>query len=152
MRLVVLESPFAGNTELNIKYAKACLRDCLERGEAPIASHLLFTQPGILNDQDPEERKLGIEAGHAWIKMAEASVVYGDRGMSKGMLQGVGVAQMNQVTVELRFLGEDVLKELDLIPGSVYDQEAVAAAEKNRTTKQSHVCDDPDCVGFKEPE
>ena len=55
MELVVLESPFAGNVEMNIHYARACMADCLARGEAPFASHLLYTQPGILDDDIPEE-------------------------------------------------------------------------------------------------
>ena len=29
MRLVIVESPYAGDVELNIRYARACLRDCL---------------------------------------------------------------------------------------------------------------------------
>lgn len=45
MRLVILESPYAGNIEKNVAYARACVRDSLSRGEAPIASHLLYTQP-----------------------------------------------------------------------------------------------------------
>lgn len=85
MRLVVLESPYAGDIERNVKYAQACVSDCLCRGEAPIASHLLYTQPGILRDDDPKERKLGIEAGLAWAAKAEAMVVYTDLGMSPGM-------------------------------------------------------------------
>lgn len=32
----------------------------LKRGEAPIASHLLYTQPGILNDDIPDQRLLSI--------------------------------------------------------------------------------------------
>jgi hypothetical protein len=35
-------------------------------GEAPIASHLLYTQPGVLRDEIPEERRHGIDAGLAW--------------------------------------------------------------------------------------
>jgi hypothetical protein len=85
MRRVVLESPFAGEVEENLKYARACVRHCLLRGDAPIASHLLYTQPGILDDKIPEERKLGIEAGLLWGKQGEATVVYVDRGISRGM-------------------------------------------------------------------
>jgi len=33
----------------------------------------------------PAERKLGIDAGLAWRDVAEASVVYVDRGISSGM-------------------------------------------------------------------
>lgn len=63
MRLVVLESPYAGDVERNVRYARAAVRDCLDRGEAPIASHLLYTQPGVLDDLVPAERAMGIEAG-----------------------------------------------------------------------------------------
>src|SRR5690606_3550939 len=42
-RLVILESPYAGNIDLNIDYARAAVRDSLSRGESPIASHLLYT-------------------------------------------------------------------------------------------------------------
>lgn len=108
MRLVVLESPFAGEIEENIAYAKRCVKDCLKRGEAPIASHLLFTQPGILDDNNPEERKLGIGAGHAWTPKADAVVVYTDRGLSRGMAAGVEAAQKAGIPVEYRSL-EDKL-------------------------------------------
>ena len=104
MRRVVLESPFAGAVEANIAYAKQCVHDCLKRGEAPIASHLLFTQPGVLDDNDPEERKLGIAAGHAWTSVADAVVVYIDRDVSSGMKRGIEVAQELGVPVEFRKL------------------------------------------------
>jgi hypothetical protein len=45
---------------------RAAVRDRILRGESPIASHLLYTQPGFLKDDVPEERHLGIEAGLAW--------------------------------------------------------------------------------------
>ena len=80
MRKVIIESPFAGDVEANIEYARRCVRDSVLRGEAPIASHLLLTQPGILNDDIPEERQLGIDAGLAWREVADASIVYTDRG------------------------------------------------------------------------
>ena len=84
MRPVVLESPYAGNVEENVAYARAAIRDSLLRGEAPIASHLLYTQPGILKDDVPDERQLGIEAGLAWRFVAEASVVTKTSGSRPG--------------------------------------------------------------------
>src|SRR3989344_4270049 len=89
MRRVIVESPFAGNVERNVAFARACLRDCLMRGEAPFASHLLYTQPGVLNDNIPEERALVINAGLVWGERAEASAVYIDLGISKGMRLGI---------------------------------------------------------------
>jgi hypothetical protein len=62
---VILESPYAGDVEANMRYARAAMRDSLMRGEAPFASHLLYTQEGVLLDSVPEERTLGIEAGFA---------------------------------------------------------------------------------------
>lgn len=87
MKLVIIESPYAGDLKGNTQYAQWAMLDALKRGEAPFASHLLYTQ--ALNDNDPAERRLGIEAGHQWGKKAEATVVYIDRGMSTGMRQGI---------------------------------------------------------------
>lgn len=105
MRLVILESPFAGDVEANIAYARACIKDSLAEGEAPIASHLLYTQPGILDDTVPCQRRLGIAAGLEWLRVAEASVVYVDRGISPGMEQGIARAREAGVPVEFRTLG-----------------------------------------------
>lgn len=103
-RLVVVESPFAGDVEANKTYARACVHDCLQRGEAPLASHLLYTQPGVLDDTIEEERRLGIEAGLAWLLVADASVVYIDRGISRGMELGIKAAEEAGVPVERRRL------------------------------------------------
>jgi hypothetical protein len=102
MRLVILESPFAGDEQANIDYARLCVRDSLIRGEAPIASHLLYTQPTILDDSVREERKNGIAAGLAWGKVADATVVYTDRGISRGMKYGISVAAFEMRPVEYR--------------------------------------------------
>lgn len=102
MRLVILESPFAGDVEANVEYARQCVRDSLMRGEAPIASHILYTQRGILDDNDPSERQLGIDAGLAWRSVAQASVVYTDLGISKGMEHGISVASASGLPVEFR--------------------------------------------------
>jgi hypothetical protein len=102
MRRVILESPYAGDTENNIRYARLCVRDSLLRGEAPIASHLLYTQPGILDDSIPNERRHGIDAGLAWRSVAEATVVYTDLGISDGMKYGIAAAMDGGLRVEYR--------------------------------------------------
>lgn len=106
MRRVVLESPFAGDVEVNIAYARRCIRDSLLRGESPIASHLLYTQPNILRDDDPIERAHGINAGHAWMYACDAVVVYTDRGISEGMKAGIRTAETHKIIVEYRTIGE----------------------------------------------
>lgn len=104
MRLVIIESPYAGDVKENVKYAERCLLDCLTRDEAPIASHLLF--PGRLDDNVPEQRKLGMEAGLAWYRVAEACVVYTDKGTSDGMEKGIVRALSFGVPVEYRSFGD----------------------------------------------
>jgi hypothetical protein len=104
MKLVILESPFAGDVVANIEYARAAVRDSLSRGEAPIASHLLYTQDGILDDDTPDERQWGIDAGLAWGAVAHATVAYTDRGMSRGMEYGIAVAREAGRDVEFRLI------------------------------------------------
>jgi len=112
MKLVIVESPYAGNVERNLAYAKLAIRDCLERGEAPIASHLLFTQKDILNDDVPGERKLGIAAGHAWYRAADRAVVYVDFGFSSGMDAGMREAFLAGTPIEIRKLNPSAIEEL----------------------------------------
>lgn len=110
MRRVILESPYAGKTPedvaANVDYARACVRDCLLRDEAPLASHLLYTQPGILRDGVAEERALGMRAGLSWTPLAEAVVVYVDRGVTPGMQAGIARAKKNEIPVVMRSLND----------------------------------------------
>lgn len=99
---VILETPYAGDVEANVEHARKCMLDCLNRGEAPIASHLLYTQ--VLDDLAMDQRHLGMEAGFAWGTVAEKVVVYTDRGTSKGMELGIKRAEENGVPVEYRTL------------------------------------------------
>lgn len=111
MRLVIIESPLGGNPDTmsrNRRYARACLLDCLNRGEAPYASHLLYTQ--VLDDNIPAHRTLGIEAGLAWGAKADSTVVYKDLGISKGMQQGIERASREGRTIEYRTLAEGFIE------------------------------------------
>lgn len=99
---VIIESPYAGDIERNVAYARAALLDSLRRGEAPFASHLLYS--GVLRDQIPEERELGIEVGLEIGLRADRTVVYADLGISKGMRQGIEAAKAVGRPVEYRSL------------------------------------------------
>ena len=93
MTCVILESPYKAKThkrlEYNLLYARCAMRDCLMRGEAPFASHLLYTQPSVLDDDLTEERAIGMAAGYAWAKYADYIVVYRDLGISTGMRKAI---------------------------------------------------------------
>jgi hypothetical protein len=87
--IVIIETPYAGDIERNVAYARAALRDSLMRGESPYASHLLYTQPGVLRDDVLLERTVGIAAGFAFRYAAHVTAVYQDLGISSGMQQGI---------------------------------------------------------------
>ena len=105
--LVQIESPFAGD-ESNKDYLHAALHDSLLRGEAPFASHAIYTLPGVLDDTVPEERKLGMEAGFAYLRNADLVAVYTDKGISKGMEAGIARASALGIPVEYRKLSNGI--------------------------------------------
>lgn len=115
MKRVFIASPFAGNLwqrHLNRQYARKCLTDALKRGEAPFAPHLLY--PQCLDDGATLQRALGFAAGTAWLFVAEACMVYVDRGISAGMMEDIDTAEAAGMTVEYRAL--DPSHQLDPEP------------------------------------
>lgn len=132
MRRIILESPFAGDIDRNLHYARACLRDSLLRGESPIASHLLYTQPGVLDDSIPEERELGIRAGLEWTTSAHSVAFYLDHGWSPGMQKALNWHRGFHREVEYRYL---------------YAQQE----ELHANTKRPGRCEDNDSLGLREP-
>jgi len=108
VRRVLIESPYSSGTvrpipeviERNVRYLRACLRDCILRGETPYASHGLLTQPGVLRDDVPEERATGIEAGFVMRRVMDATAIYTDLGWSSGMLAGQADAESLVESVE----------------------------------------------------
>lgn len=113
MKTVVIESPLGTRldgtrctwTEMqrNIAYAQACLRDSLERGEAPFASHLLY--PQVYDDATPSERRRGMNAGLVLSDRLGMTAVYEDRGITSGMVEGIERAKKIKRPVEYRRLG-----------------------------------------------
>ena len=112
MKRVIVESPYAGDVERNIRYARAAMKDCLLRREAPYASHLLYTQEGVLDDKNPAERKLGMEAGFAWGAVADYVVVYTDLGITDGMKLGIEKREGERRSIKYRTLPCIVLTRL----------------------------------------
>ena len=63
---------------------------------------VLYTR--VLDDDDDEQRELGIAAGHAWTSVADTVAVYDDLGVSPGMQTGIAAAQLAGVPIEYRTL------------------------------------------------
>lgn len=114
MILVVIESPFGTRpdgsraspeeVERNKVYVQRCLRDSLDRGEAPFASHALYTT--CLKDATPAERKTGMQAGFAMGDACQMCAVYEDYGLSPGMYEGIARAESRLYqAIEFRRIG-----------------------------------------------
>tara|TARA_R100001198_G_scaffold96662_1_gene87694 strand:- start:1033 stop:1665 length:633 start_codon:yes stop_codon:yes gene_type:complete len=104
MKVVILETPYAGEIATHEDYCVAAMRDCLFKGEAPFASHMLYAFSNVLDDDLPLERELGMVAGFAWGRKAEKTVVYTDLGISPGMAEGIEQAVKCSRDIEYRQL------------------------------------------------
>ena len=100
----IVESPYRGDVARNKAYLDRCLLDSLSRNESPIASHKIFTD--ILDDENQDERWVGIEAGLAWIQVADLVAVYTDFGISSGMENAMSRARLHKIPIELREIGK----------------------------------------------
>lgn len=99
-RPVILETPYPGDVEHNAKYLQKCIRDCIRRGDSPYISHQMLTS--TLDDKKEKEYKKSIIAGLAWHALAEASIVYIDRGITNGMHKGIIHAYKQDLLIEYR--------------------------------------------------
>lgn len=96
---VIVESPYSGDIELNIYYARLCMLDSYKRNEAPFLGHLLYTQISkdmkdeFLHDEDEQKQLFGREHGllcnYVWREKAKKTIFYTDLGWSSGMKQAL---------------------------------------------------------------
>jgi hypothetical protein len=101
--MVIIESPFRGDTERNTLYARRAMLDCIIRGEAPLCFHLLY--PQCLKDADAFERELGFRLSFKWHALADLLVVYQDYGISGGMNIAISKWQRLDAPIEYRNIG-----------------------------------------------
>ena len=152
-RRTILESPFSVPTPdgiaRNLRYCRAAMRDSLLQGDAPMVSHALYTQPGVLDDTNPTERAMGIEAGLTWGDAAVATVVYCDLGITPGMRQGIERAAKEQRPVEFRSLAGWT------VAGEVASVSTATVAAATTTVTSSPMTDAApervDVIGFHAP-
>jgi hypothetical protein len=95
MKCVIVETPYSSPDPAivarNLRFARACMKDSLDRGEAPYLSHLLYTQ--VYDDNDPALREAGIKAGLEIGRRLDTTVVYTNLGISPGMHMGIRAAE-----------------------------------------------------------
>lgn len=104
MKYVFICSPYRPvgedpETELrkNIDQAKRACRLAVSRGLIPLAPHLYFTQ--FLDDNNPQERKFGQQAGKEWMVCVSELWVVGDR-ISSGMEEELKLARLWSIPIK----------------------------------------------------
>ena len=102
----IIESPYQGDVARNKVYLQQCIRDCLRRGESPYASHQMLTD--ALDDRDPKDRALAIEAGLHWRRKADHRAFYVDYGWSQGMRDAQALYRQEGLAFSIRVLGVGV--------------------------------------------
>lgn len=81
-KIVFICSPFAGDIEGNTRRAKRYERFAVIEKAVPIIPHLMY--PQFLEENDPEERQLGIDMGLILLGKCQELWVFGSR-ISSGM-------------------------------------------------------------------
>jgi len=95
-KLVYIASPYAGDVEQNVRFAKAACRYAIEQGVTPIAVHLLY--PQLLDDGIPAEREAGLKMGRRVLEACDELWVCGRR-ISQGMEAELSAARQMGIPV-----------------------------------------------------
>lgn len=82
MKYVYICSPYRGDVDYNVAKGQFYCQFAVKQGALPIAPHIYFTQ--FLDDNELEERKLGLEMGQDMMKQCNEFWVFGSK-MSEGM-------------------------------------------------------------------
>ena len=98
---VFICSRYIGDTEHNVQVASALCRIAIEAGCAPFAPHLLYTR--FLDENDPEQRDLGISLGLRFMEACDEVWVFTADGISDGMRRELEHAKaLGKPVIELR--------------------------------------------------
>ena len=89
-KLVYICSPCRGDYKKNIQYAEAYSRRAIRMGYIPITPHIYFTR--FLNDNNIEERSMGMDAGLQLLRMCSEIWVFGLDKPSEGMQAEIAFA------------------------------------------------------------
>ena len=95
-KIVYIASPYAGDVEGNVEFAKAACRLAMEQGSTPVAAHLLY--PQMLDDTVPKQRELGIRMGLKLLGACSELWLCGSR-VSGGMQEELKEAWRHRIPV-----------------------------------------------------
>lgn len=99
-RKIYVASRYAGDVDANVAAAVTYCRHVIDEGYMPVASHLLY--PQILNDNNPEERELGLLFGLSLLAVCDEVWVFGT--VSPGVAQEIEEAK--RLKKQIRYFEE----------------------------------------------
>ena len=107
-KMIYIASPYAGDIEKNVQFAKDSCHFAMEQGHTPVAVHLLYTQ--FLRDDIPAERTAGLRMGHHVLSKCDELWICGSR-ISNGMAAEIEKAKELDIPIkeisEAQILGEN---------------------------------------------
>jgi len=95
--LVYIASPFAGDTENNVKKARDYCRFAVTQNCIPIAPHLHY--PQFMDDSDRDEHEQGLFFALVLLGKCDELWVFGDR-VSSGMSREIAKAEKRGIPVK----------------------------------------------------
>lgn len=101
-------SPLGGNITANIENAKRYSQYVFKCGMAPVIPHFYAL---VLNDDNPEERKLGMQAGISLLWVCDEVWVFGDE-ITESMKTEVRFAE--KLNIKVRYISENDLRKSEV--------------------------------------
>lgn len=95
-KLVFICSPYAGDIEINTRRAKRYGRYAVTKKQIPIVPHLMY--PQFLDEDNLEERELGLEMGLKLLSKCQELWVFGER-VSSGMAAEIEKAERMKIPI-----------------------------------------------------
>ena len=112
-KLVFVESPYSGNTDLHVRYLMLCHLDAAARNEMPVSTHNCMTQhpmcqtyyvPDNHAKWDVLTRERAIDMGQALRLRCDETIFYEDMGWSSGMNAALEYCKKHQLAFQIRRL------------------------------------------------
>lgn len=91
--MIYICSPYRGEVKRNKEYARELTRKAIDNGFVPVTVHLYLTE--ALDDNKPDERAKGMEAGQTILDNCKFILVGGRYGISEGMASEIKRAMEN---------------------------------------------------------
>lgn len=96
MKTAYICSPYKGETERNVEYAKELTKEAIKRGYAPVTPHLYIT------DNKAEERKQGFEIAIKLLGKCDVILIGMKYGITEGMKKEIQKAYELKKTFEYK--------------------------------------------------